>query len=101
MTHVRTSPYYSQSNGKIERWHQSIKKECIRPKCPTNYEEAQRLINDYIAYYNDQRLHSSLGYITPKDKLAGREQEIFKLRDRRLAEARERRKANRSKKDAA
>ncbi len=31
MTHVRTSPYYPQSNGKIERWHKSLKKECIRP----------------------------------------------------------------------
>lgn len=34
MSHVRTSFYYPQSNGKIERWHQSLKKECIRPKCP-------------------------------------------------------------------
>ncbi len=31
MTHVRTSPYYPQSNGKIERWHKSLKAECIRP----------------------------------------------------------------------
>ena len=31
MTHVRTSPYYPQSNGKLERWHGSIKRECIRP----------------------------------------------------------------------
>jgi len=30
MTHVRTSPYYPQSNGKIERWHKSLKSECIR-----------------------------------------------------------------------
>jgi putative transposase len=38
MTHVRTSPYYPQSNGKIERWHKSLKSECIRPgrehRCP-------------------------------------------------------------------
>jgi len=31
MTHVRTSPFYPQSNGKLERWHQSLKSECIRP----------------------------------------------------------------------
>jgi transposase InsO family protein len=31
MTHVRTSPYYPQSNGRIERWHKSLKGECIRP----------------------------------------------------------------------
>ena len=34
MTHVRTSPYYPQSNGKIERWHKSLKAECIRPGTP-------------------------------------------------------------------
>ena len=32
MTHVRTSPFYPQSNGKIERWHKSLKRECIRPR---------------------------------------------------------------------
>jgi transposase InsO family protein len=34
MTHVRTSPYYPQSNGKGERWHKSLKSECIRPGTP-------------------------------------------------------------------
>jgi putative transposase len=34
MTHVRTSPFYPQSNGKLERWHQSLKRECIRPNSP-------------------------------------------------------------------
>lgn len=97
MSHVRTAPYYPQSNGKIERWHQSIKKECIRPKCPTNCDEAQRLISSFIEYYNNTRLHSSIGYIAPIDKLNGREKEIFKIRDQRLDEARERRKLNQKK----
>jgi putative transposase len=35
MDHVRTSPYYPQSNRKIERWHQSLKRECIRPLLPS------------------------------------------------------------------
>jgi len=34
MTHVRTSPYYPQSNGKIESWHKTVKRECIRPLTP-------------------------------------------------------------------
>ena len=92
MTHVRTSPYYPQSNGKIERWHQTIKKESIRPRCLLNLADAKRLVSDYVDYYNNDRLHSSLGYITPKDKMDGREKEIFKMRDQRLEAARERRK---------
>src|ERR1700690_3829039 len=44
MTHVRTSPYYPQSNGKIERWHKSLKSECIRPGTPLSLEDAGRLV---------------------------------------------------------
>jgi transposase InsO family protein len=44
MTHVRTSPYYPQWNGKIERWHQSLKRECIRPGTPLSLDDAQRLV---------------------------------------------------------
>jgi transposase InsO family protein len=39
MTHVRTSPYYPQSNGKLERWHGSLKRECIRPAAPQSADE--------------------------------------------------------------
>ena len=41
MTHVRTSPYYPQSNGKLERWHKSLKSECIRPGVPLTPEDAR------------------------------------------------------------
>lgn len=95
MTHVRTSPYYPQSNGKIERWHQSLKKECIRPKCPLSVNDARRIVGDFIIYYNMKRLHSSIGYIAPYDKLTGQEKQIFKERDCKLAGAREKRKNNR------
>lgn len=70
-THVRTSPYYPQSNGKLERWHGSLKRECVRPACPASVDEAKRRINQYVDHYNNVRLHSALGYITPADKLAG------------------------------
>lgn len=92
MTHVRTSPYYPQSNGKLERFHKTIKHECIRPKVPLSLEEARVQVTDYIHYYNDERLHSSLGYIAPKAKLEGREQQIFKERDSKLEVARVARK---------
>jgi len=94
MTHVRTSPYYPQSNGKIERWHQTLKKESIRPRCPVNLDDAKRIVGDFVAYYNNVRLHSSLGYIAPKDKMEGHEQEIFRMREQRLEAAREQRKMN-------
>ena len=92
MTHVKTSPYHPQSNGKIERWHKTLKGDCIRIKVPLSLDDARRIVADYVAYYNHVRLHSAIGYITPKDKLDGRAQEIFDERDRKLAEARERRK---------
>lgn len=97
MTHVKTSPYYPQSNGKIERWHQSLKTECIRKGTPLCLEDAQRLTGHYVEHYNTVRLHSAIGYITPKDKLEGREKEIMAERDRKLQEARARRKRQQQK----
>lgn len=93
MTHVRTAPYYPQSNGKLERWNKSIKSECIRPGVPLSLDDAERLIAQYVAVYNEQRLHSSLGYVTPKDMLEGRQAEIHEARDRKLEEARRKRDA--------
>jgi putative transposase len=95
MTHARTSPYYPQSNGKIERWHRILKEECIRPGTPLTLDDARRTVGKFVAYYNTVRLHSAIGYITPKDKLEGGEKEIFAARDRKLEAARERRKAKR------
>lgn len=94
-THVRTSPYYPQSNGKLERWHGSLKRECIRPSCPASLEEARQRIAGFIEHYNTVRLHASLSYITPADKLAGLDAVIFAERDRKLEEARERRRQTR------
>jgi len=96
MTHVRTSPYYPQSNGKIERWHQSIKRECIRPKTPLTLEQARRVVADYVHHYNTERLHSAIGYVTPLDKLNGRAEQIFAERDAKLAQAREARRHSRT-----
>jgi putative transposase len=92
MTHVKTSPYYPQSNGKMERWYQTLKGDCIRVQVPLSLEDARRIVADFVAYYNDVRLHSAIGYLTPKDRLQGRHREIFAKRDRKLIEARERRK---------
>ncbi len=95
MTHVRTSPYYPQSNGKLERWHKSLKSECIRPGTPLSIEDARRLIHSYVEHYNNVRLHSAIGYVTPIDMLAGRQTEILATRDRKLEEARRQRRVHR------
>ncbi len=88
ITHVRTSPYYPQSNGKLERWHGTLKGERFRLAAPETLDEARRVVAAFVAHYNDVRLHSALGYITPADKLAGLEQVIFAERDRKLESAR-------------
>jgi len=95
MTHVRTSPYYPQSNGKLERWHQSVKSECIRPLTPLTLEDARRLIQRYVDYYDGVRLHSAIGYVTPADRLVGRQAEIHAARDRKLEQARQLRQLRR------
>jgi transposase InsO family protein len=93
MTHVRTSPYYPQSNGKIERWHKTLKGECIRVKTPLSLEDARRLVAEFVEHYNTVRLHSAVGYVTPADKLAGRAEAIWAARRRKLATADARRRA--------
>jgi putative transposase len=95
MTHVRTSPYYPQSNGKLERFHKTIKGECIRVKSPVSLDDARRIVAEYVEYYNTVRLHSAIGYVAPMDKLNGRDKEIFIERDRKLEAAREQRRIKR------
>jgi len=95
MTHVRTSPYYPQSNGKIERWHKTLKATTIRPSNPSSLDEARAVVGRFVDHYNNGRLHSAIGYVTPADKLAGREDAIFANRDHKLEQARERRRQRR------
>ena len=96
MTHVRSSPFYPQSNGKIERWHKSVKSECIRTQTPLSLEDARRSVTKFVKHYNTVRLHSAIGYVTPADKLAGRQEAIFQKRDQKLAAARELRRKRRA-----
>lgn len=95
MTHVKTSPYYPQSNGKLERYHKTIKSTCIRVQTPLSLQDARRVVSEFVTRYNDERLHSAIGYVTPKDKLQGRAEMIHAQRDAKLAAAREARKTQR------
>jgi hypothetical protein len=89
--------YYPQSNGKLERYHRSLKHECIRQKTPLNLEDAKRVTAEFVHTYNEQRLHSAIGYVTPRDMLEGRQKAIHEERDRKLEAARERRAEARAK----
>jgi transposase InsO family protein len=99
MTHVRTSPYYPQSNGKFERFNRTLKAEAIRPNAPLSLEDAKRIVAEFVDYYNTVRLHSAIGFITPLDKINGKEHEIFNARDAKLDAARVARKALRDQQD--
>ena len=96
MTHVRTSPFYPQSNGKQERFHGTLKRDCIRPGTPLDLEDARRIVANFVAYYNDIRLHSAIGYIAPKDKLEGRAETILVQREHKLTAARQARRRKRN-----
>ena len=96
MTHVRTSPYYPQANGKIERWHKTLKQDAIRPATPRTFDEAVRVVDRFVTHYNNVRLHSAIGYLAPADLLADRADEIFAARDAKLEAAREARRVRRA-----
>ena len=87
-THVRTAPYYPQSNGKLERFHGTIKQEAIRRSSYINLEDARRQIEKYISYYNKNRLHSAIYYLTPEDVLLSRTKQRLKMREEELDQAR-------------
>jgi len=88
---ARTSVAYPQSNGKIERYFGSLTRECLRRTSFIDLDDARRQINKYVDHYNTVRLHSSLGYLTPKDYLTGNVKERYDERDRKLDQARKNR----------
>jgi transposase InsO family protein len=95
-THVFCSPYYPQSNGKLERFHRTLNEQAIRPKTPLALDDAKRIVAEFIAHDNQTRLHSAIGYIAPADRLVGRHLDIFAVRDKKLEAARENRKIRRN-----
>ena len=84
-----------QSNGKIERYHRTLKATAIRPKTPLSLADARRIVGEFVHHYNTVRLHSAIGYVAPLDKLEGRASDILKERDRKLEADREARKQRR------
>ncbi len=77
--HILAAPYHPQTNGKLERYHQSIKREVnqLTYEAPSQLEKA---IADFVDYYNYRRYHKALSNVTPADVLYGRRQQILQHR---------------------
>lgn len=65
-----------------------MKQAAIRPKTPLCLKDARRVVGQFIEHYNSVRLHSAIGYVTPRDRLEGRADAILRVRDEKLEQAR-------------
>ena len=80
MDHVRGAPYHPQTQGKIERWHQTLKNRILLE----NYYlegELEAAITAFVEHYNHRRYHESLGNLTPADVYFGRGPAILAERE--------------------
>ena len=77
--HILAAPFHPQTNGKLERYHQTIKRDVnqVPYELPADLEAA---IAAFVSYYNYRRYHKALGNVTPSDVLKGRREEILQRR---------------------
>ena len=81
MHHVRGAPYHPQTQGKIERWHQTLKNRILLE----NYYlegDLENQISTFVSYYNNHRYHESIGNVTPSDAYFGRHTAIIERREK-------------------
>ena len=71
-SHTLTSANHPQSNGKLERFHRTLKTEHVRRASYLEYQDACIRLTEWIAYYNSERLHSAIWYLSPNDVFYGR-----------------------------
>jgi len=93
---VHIQPGRPMQNGHVESFHGRLRDECLNPAWFANLWDARCKISAWREHYNTRRLHSAISFVTPLDRLEGRDVEIFKERDRKLETARERRAARRA-----
>jgi len=81
MKHSRGAPYHPQTQGKIERWHQTLKNRILLE----NYflpGDLEAQVEAFVDHYNHRRFHESLNNVTPSDVYFGRDKAILKQRER-------------------
>ena len=79
MGHLRGKPNHPQTQGKIERYHRSMK-NIVKLHHYYSPSELENAINDWVAYYNNERYHESLSNVTPSDVYFGREEKFLQKR---------------------
>lgn len=89
--HILASPYHPQTNGKIERYHKSLKSE-VKLQVYGTPSALEEEIDKFINKYNQNRYHESLGNVTPDDVYYGRREKIIKERTRKQRSTMENRK---------
>lgn len=77
--HIVASPQSPQTIGKIESWHRNIQRELLRQKEFETVEAAKEAIAGYVEYYNHERVHAGIHYLTPADRYFGIRKEVEKL----------------------
>ncbi len=77
--HIRAAPFHPQTNGKVERYQQSLKREVNQSPYDLP-SQLERAIADFVDYYNHRRYHKALGNVTPSDVLNGRRKQILERR---------------------
>jgi transposase InsO family protein len=88
---IPTRVKHPETNGKIERFIGLMRQEALRPNSPVSLSSAEKVINGYVEYYDNTRLHSAIGYVRPIDVFSGKQEEIVQSRKRKLSEAKKKR----------
>jgi putative transposase len=83
-------PHCPNENAEIERYHRTLR-ELVDPNEAENFDALHKLIKEQVYYYNHERYHSAIGFITPYDKYTGKAEKIFSERTKKLQKAKERR----------